>query len=71
MTFTSISPKNHFKKILTLTKDKNLDSKSCNFLNAYFQIKKYKLFSLKQLTSFKLYLEYYQRKKNEEIIKLN
>lgn len=32
MTITTISPKNHFKKILATTKDKVLDLKSCNWL---------------------------------------
>jgi len=32
MTITTISPKNHFKKILATTKDKVLDQTSCNWL---------------------------------------
>ena len=53
MTITTISPKNHFKKILSSTKDRTLDQHSCNWLQAFYQIKKYKLFSLKTVSSMK------------------
>ncbi len=70
MTITTISPKNHFKKILASTKDKNLDQKSCNWLQAFYQVKKYKLFSLKTATTIKLFPEYLNKRKEDEILKL-
>ena len=70
MTITTISPKNHFKKILATTKDKVLDQKCCNWLQAYYQVKKYKLFSLKTTSSMKLYPEFLSRKKEDEILKI-
>jgi len=70
MTITTISPKNHFKKILALTKDKVLDQKTCNWRQAFYQIKKYKLFSLKYAICIKLFPEYLQKRKEDEILKL-
>ncbi|CDW78910.1 UNKNOWN [Stylonychia lemnae] len=70
MTITTISPKNHFKKILASTRDKILDQKSCNWLQAYYQVKKYKLFSLKTVTSMKPLPEFLQKRKEDDIIKL-
>ena len=35
MTFTTISPKNQFKKVLSIAKDKELSVKTCSFIKAY------------------------------------
>ena len=70
MTITTISPKNHFKKILSLTKDKLLDQNSCNLLQGFYQVKKYKLFSLKIVTNMKLFPEYINKKKEDDLLKL-
>eukprot|EP00347_Sterkiella_histriomuscorum_P021865 403332497 len=70
MTITTISPKNHFKKILALTKDKILDQGTCNWLQGYYQVKKYKLFSLKILASMKVLPEMIAKKKNEDLLRL-
>ena len=70
MTITTISPKNHFKKILASTKDKVLDQKSCNLLQAFYQTKKYKLFYLKAASSMKFVPEYINKRKEEDFLKL-
>jgi hypothetical protein len=70
MTITTISPKNHFKKILALTKDKLLDQRSCNWMHGFYQVKKYKLFSLKTVTCMKLLPEMLSKKKDEDMLKL-
>lgn len=70
MTITTISPKNHFKKILALTKDKTLNQQSCNWLYGFSQIKKYKLFSLKTVTCMKLLPEIFAKKKEEDTLRL-
>lgn len=70
MTITTISPKNHFKKILASTKDKILDQKTCTWLYAFYQIKKYKLFSLKTASSMKFIPEHVNKRREEEILKL-
>lgn len=70
MTITTISPKNHFKKILATTKDKVLDQKTCNWLQAFYQIKKYKLFYLKTASSMKFIPEYLNKRRDEDCLKL-
>ena len=70
MTITTISPKNQFKKILASTKDKVLDQTSCNWLEAYYQMKKYKLFNLKTVSSTKFIPEYMNKWREEEALKL-
>ena len=70
MTITTISPKNHFKKILATTKDKVLDQTSCNWLQAFYQIKKHKLFYLKTASSLKFVPEYFNKRRNEDCLKL-
>jgi hypothetical protein len=70
MTITTISPKNHFKKILASTKDIILDKTNCDWLGAYYTVKKYKLFSLKPAISIKLYPEYLSMKSEEEVLRL-
>jgi hypothetical protein len=70
MTITTISPKNHFKKILASTKDKVLDQSSCNLLQAFYQAKKYKLFYLKTASSMKFMAEYQNKRRDEECLKL-
>ena len=70
MTITTISPKNHYKKILAATKDKILDQDSCNWTAAYYTIKKYKLFHLKNALSIKLLPESLRQKKEDQILKL-
>ena len=70
MTITTISPKNHFKKILAQTKDKVLDQRSCSVLQAFYQTKKYKLFYLKSASSMKFVPEYQNKRKEEECLKL-
>jgi hypothetical protein len=70
MTITTISPKNHFKKILATTKDKVLDDTTCNWLQAFYQIKKYKLFSLKTASSMKLIPEYINKRRDEDCLKI-
>jgi hypothetical protein len=70
MTITTISPKNHYKKILASVKDRVLDQQSCNWLQAYYQIKKYKLFSLKTASSMKFMPEYLNKRREEELFKL-
>jgi hypothetical protein len=70
MTITTISPKNHFKKILASTRDKILDNTNCNWMQAFYQVKKYKLFSLKSVICMKLFPEYINKRKEDEILKL-
>ena len=70
MTITTISPKNHFKKILACTRDKVLDQQSCNWLQGFYQVKKYKLFSLKTVICMKLFPEYLKKKQEDEMLKL-
>lgn len=70
MTITTISPKNHFKKILASTKDKVLDQQTCNWMQAFYQIKKYKLFSLKTASSMKFMPEYINKRREDEMLKL-
>lgn len=70
MTITTISPKNHFKKILSQTKDRVLDQRSCTVLQSFYQTKKYKMFYLKTASSMKLVPEYQNKRKEEECLKL-
>lgn len=70
MTITTISPSNHYKKILAATKEKVLDNSSCNWLQAFYQIKKYKLFYLKTASSMKLIPEYINKKRYEDCLKI-
>ena len=70
MTITTISPKNHFKKILAQTKDKIMDQRSCTVLQSYYQTKKYKLFYLKSASSMRLVTEYLNKRREEECLKL-
>ncbi len=70
MTITTISPQNHYKKILTATKDKILDNSICNWLQAFYQIKKYKLFYLKTASSMKLIPEYINKRRDEDCLKI-
>ena len=58
ITFTTISPKNHFKKILSHTKARVLDQRSCTFLQFLYNINKYKIFKLKTASSMKIVYEY-------------
>ena len=44
MTFTTISPKNQFKKLLSLAKDKELDQGTCSWIRAFYNVKRHKLF---------------------------
>ena len=70
MTITTISPKNHFKKILSQTKDRVLDQRSCTILQSFYQTKKYKMFNLKTASSMKIVPEYQNKRKEEECLKL-
>jgi hypothetical protein len=70
MTITTISPKNHFKKILSQTKDRVLDQRSCTVLQSFYQTKKYKMFNLKTASSMKLVPECQNKRKEEECLKL-
>lgn len=47
-----------------------MDQQSCNWLQAYYQIKKHKLFSLKTASSLKFIPEYINKRREEELLKL-
>ena len=51
MTFTTISPKNNFKKLLALSKGKDLSTESCSWIRAFQNVKRHKLFQLKSCTT--------------------
>ena len=53
MTFTTISPKNNFKKLLALAKDKDLNAGSCSWIRAFQNVKRHKLFQLKSCATIK------------------
>lgn len=53
MTFTTISPKNNFKKLLALSKGKDLNTDSCSWIRAFQNVKRHKLFQLKSCATVK------------------
>jgi hypothetical protein len=54
MTVITISPKNQFKKLAVLAKDKELNANTCSWLRAFQNVKRHKLFSLKFTSTVKL-----------------
>jgi len=70
MTMATISPKNHFKKIQAGARDRLLDQNSCSWVHAFHNVKKYKLFSLKQASSVSIGPEFVKQKSQGEILRL-
>lgn len=58
MTFTTISPKNQFKKLAAQAKDKELNANTCSWIRAYQNVKRHKLFQLKFTSSVSLHGAY-------------
>ena len=54
MTFTAVVPQNQYKKVVALSKDKELDGNTCSWQRAYQNVKKYKLFQLRSTCSIRL-----------------
>lgn len=70
MTFTTISPKNQFKKLLTLVKDKEMSMGTCSWTRAFQNVKRHKLFQLRQVTTLVPFAIQAKRKKQEELLRL-
>ena len=63
MTFTTIAPKNQFKQLLALAKDKELHIGTCNWIRAFNNVKKHKLFQLRTTTTCEPFLHQTKRRK--------
>lgn len=70
MTFTTISPKNQFKQLLALAKDKEMHMGTCSWIRAFHNVKKHKLFQLRYTTSCRPFANQAGRKKQEESLRL-
>lgn len=70
MTCTAVVPQNQYKKVVALSKDKELDGNTCSWQRAYQNVKKYKLFSLRQTCSIRLQNDYHKKKKEDEIFRI-
>ena len=67
---TTISPKNQFKKLALLAKNKPLNQNTCHFMRAFNNVKKHKLLQLKGLNSIKLQPSMYDRRRHEELLRV-
>ena len=57
--------------MLALAKDKELNMRTCNWIRAYNNVKKHKLFQLRHTTTCKPHLNYQvKRRKQDELIRL-
>ena len=70
MTFTTISPKNQYKKILSLAKDKQLNNQTCNMVRGYQNVKKHKLFQLRAVSTLKPVDHMLRQRQKEEVLKI-
>jgi len=70
MTFTTISPKNQFKQLLALAKDKQMDMGTCSWMRAFYNVKRHKLFQLRYTTTCAPYANQTNKRKHEEQLKL-
>lgn len=66
MTFTTISPKNQFKQLLALAKDKEMNTKTCSWIRAFYNVKRHKLFQLRYSTTTMPFANQIKRKKQED-----
>ena len=70
MTFTTISPKNQFKQLLALAKDKEMHMGTCSWIRAFQNVKKHKLFQLRQTQTCDPVLNLHTRRKQEDLLRL-
>ena len=70
MTFTTISPKNQFKKLLALAKDKDMHMGTCSWIRAFYNVQKHKLFHLRFTTTCEPATNQTKRRKQEELLRL-
>ena len=71
MTFTTISPKNQFKQLLALAKDKEMHMGTCSWLRAFNNVKKHKLFQLRYTMTCEPLVNQNKRRKQEELLRLH
>ena len=70
MTITTISPKNNFKKLLSLAKDKELNIKTCSWIRAFQNVRRHKLFQLRSLATLKPVTHLDMKRRQDELLKL-
>ena len=63
MSMTSIAPKNHFKKIASKAKGRELNAENTSWLNGFYHCHKYDLFSVKTVKTTALVDDYFDRDK--------
>lgn len=57
--------------MVTLVKDKELDSRSCSWMRAFQNVKKHKLFQLRCTTTHTPLINQMSRRRQEELLRLN
>lgn len=71
MTFTTISPKNQYKKLATLAKGRPLTQGTCHWLRSFNNAKKHKLLNCKAVLNINLQPAFHDKRRHEELVRLN
>jgi hypothetical protein len=71
MTFTTISPKNQYKKLATIAKGRPLTQETCHWLRSFNNAKKHKLLNCKAVLNINLQPAFNDKRRHEELVRLN
>lgn len=70
-TMTTISPKNQYKKLALVAKNKPLNQVTCHWMRAFNNVKKHKLLQLRSTLSIKLQPAFQDKRRHEDLLRVN